>query len=123
MSDKPSLRLPTRLLSLLLVGCMLASAPFAAADPISSTVILTETSRSIDLDTIQQALEHKLVQQRLGELGFTTAEIDQRLANANDSELHQLATQSEAILAGGDGGIIITVLLIVLLVMVILRIR
>lgn len=101
----------------------MVSAPIVSADPISSTVILSDSARSSDLATIQHALEQKLVQQRLGEMGFTTDEINQRLANANDSELHQLATQSQAIMAGGDGGIIITVLLIVLLVFAIMRIR
>ena len=123
MSTQLSSRLSIRLLSLLLLTGFLASAPFASAEPLSSAAVLSESTRASDLDTIQHALEHKQVQQRLGELGFTADEIHQRLANANDSELHQLATQSESIMAGGDGGIIISVLLIVLLVMVILRIR
>jgi predicted PurR-regulated permease PerM len=110
-------------MALALAAGLLAVAPVASASAIPSTAILSDTTRATDLATIQQALESKQVQQRLGELGFTDAEIQQRLANANDTELHQLATQSQAIMAGGDGGIIITVLLIVLLVMVILRLR
>lgn len=106
-------------MALALAAGLLAVALFASASAIPSTAILSEAARATDLATIRQALESKQVQQRLGELGFTDAEIQQRLANANDTELHQLATQSQAILAGGDGGIIITVLL----VMVILRIR
>ena len=123
MSRKSSSVLSFRLIPLALAACLLVSAPIASADPISSTVILSESGRSSDLATIQHALEQKQVQQRLGEMGFTTDEINQRLANANDSELHQLATQSQAIMAGGDGGIIITVLLIVLLVFAIMRIK
>jgi hypothetical protein len=99
------------------------SSPHAVAGAIPSTAIVSESARSTDLSTIRQALEHKQVQQRLGELGFTDTEIQQRLANASDSELHQLATQSQALMAGGDGGVIVTVLLIILLVMVIMRIR
>ena len=102
---------------------MLLTAPVASAGPLSSTAVVSESVRTSDLDSIQQALEHKQVEQRLGELGFTNSEISQRLANANDVELHQLAIQSQTILAGGDGGIIVTVLLIVLLVIVIMRIR
>ncbi len=112
-----------RLFSLVAVAAMLLSAPTASANPLPSTAVVSESVRTSDLASIQQALEHKQVQQRLGELGFTTSEINQRLANANDAELHQLAIQSQTILAGGDGGVIVTVLLIVLLVMVILRIR
>lgn len=110
-------------LSALLVAGLFVAAPRASASAISSTAIAAESTRATDLATVRQVLEHKQVQQRLGELGFTDAEIQQRLANANDAELHQLATQSEAVMAGGDGGIIITVLLIVLLVMVILHLR
>lgn len=82
---------------------------------------MSGTTRTADLATIRQSLEHKQVQQRLGELGFTETEVQQRLAHASDAELHQLAIQSEKIAAGGDGGIIITVLLIILLVVAIGR--
>lgn len=108
---------------LALAAGIFAVAPCAVASAIPSTAIVSESARSTDLSTIRQALEHKQVQQRLGELGFTDSEIQQRLANASDSDLHQLATQSQALMAGGDGGVIVTVLLIVLLVMVIIRIR
>ncbi len=108
---------------LTLVAGILAVTPRALASAIPSTAIVSESSRSSDLSTIRHALEQKQVQQRLGELGFTDSEIQQRLANASDSELHQLATQSQAVMAGGDGGVIVTVLLIILLVMVIVRIK
>jgi hypothetical protein len=121
--NHPSRRFLPFVLSAFLVAGFFAAAPLASASAITSTAIVSESTRATDLATIRQALEHKQVQQRLGELGFSDAEIQQRLANANDADLHQLATQSETIMAGGDGGIIITVLLIVLLVMVILRIR
>lgn len=119
-----SLRVPTsfRLLTLIVAASLVVSAPLASASPLPSTAVLAESARATDLNTIQHALEHKQVQQRLGELGFTPTEINQRLTRANDAELHQLATQSQAVLAGGDGGLIISVLLIVLLVMLILRI-
>lgn len=102
---------------------LFAVVPGANAGVISSTAILSETTRVTDLAAIQCSLEHKQVQQRLAELGFTDAEVQQRLANASDAELHQLAIQSEAMMAGGDGGIIITVLVIILLVYLIMRVR
>lgn len=123
MLGSPTLFSSLRLLTIASLICLSASAPPVFADPIPSSAVLLPSARDSDLNTIQQALEHKQVRQRLDELGFTAAEIDQRLANANDAELHQLATQSQALLVGGDGGIIISVLLIVLLVMLILRLR
>ncbi len=110
-------------LILAFVAGLFVGVPGANAGVISSTAILSETTRETDLATIQSSLEHKQVQQRLAELGFTDAEVQQRLANASDAELHQLAIQSQAMMAGGDGGIIITVLVIILLVYLIMRVK
>ena len=98
-----------------------SAAPLALAGPISSVEIVTDSTRTADLATVQLALEQKVVQQRLSELGFSQGEIEMRLAQASDAELHQLAVQSETLMAGGDGGIIITVLVIVILVILIMR--
>lgn len=108
-------------LILSLVGGMFAAAPLASASVIPSRAIVAETGREADLVTIRQSLENKQVKHRLGELGFTDAEIQQRLAHASDAELHQLATQANAVMPGGDAGIIVTVLVIVILVLLIQR--
>lgn len=121
-----SSRMPSwiRSTSLLLVAAfgLNALAPSALARPISSVEMLAGSTRAADLATIQKALEHKVVNQRLGELGFTQAEIQFRLAQASDAELHQLATESEKVLAGGVTGLLISLLVIVLLVFLILRV-
>lgn len=98
-----------------------SAAPIALAGPISSVEIVTDSTRTADLATVQQALEQKVVQQRLSELGFSQGEIEMRLAQASDAELHQLAVQSETLMAGGDGGVIVTILVIVILVILIMR--
>lgn len=99
-----------------------ALAPSAHAGQISSFDLLAGSARTADLNTIQQALEHKVVKQRMGELGFTADEIQLRLANASDAELHQLATQSETMMAGGVIGLVISLLVIVLLVFLVMRV-
>lgn len=99
-----------------------AIAPSALAGPITSREILVESTRTTDLATVQQALEHKVVMQRMAELGFTPEEIQSRLALASDAELHQLATESEKMLAGGAAGLVISVLIIIILVVLIMRI-
>lgn len=96
--------------------------PAAIGSPISSTLISMEDTRAADITTIQKSLETKIVQDRLEHLGFTPAEIEERLLYASDAELHQLASQSDTLMAGGDGGIIVTVLVIILLVVLIQRI-
>ncbi len=95
--------------------------PLSYGNIVSSAPVATEDARASDLATIQQFLEQKVVQHRLEELGFTQKEIEQRLALANDEELHHMVVQSEKLMAGG-GASVVTILLIVLLVLLILRI-
>jgi len=99
-----------------------ALAPSALAGPITSVEMFAVTDRAADLNTIQHALEHKVVKQRMGELGFTEGEIQLRLAHASDAELHQLAAQSETMMAGGVVGFVISLLVIVLLVFLVMRV-
>ena len=96
--------------------------PNALAGPIPSALITEGDARAADIALVQQALETKVVRHRLAELGFTAEEIQDRITFASNEELHQLAAQSETVMAGGDGGILITILLVVLLVLLILRI-
>jgi len=95
-------------------------APLSFGGLIASQTISTEDLRAADMATVQKMLEQKVVQHRLGELGFTPGEIQTRMDLASNAELHQLAMQSDTLTAGGDAGVV-TVLLIVLLVILILR--
>ena len=127
MKSAPKLRPASRWLRLVTTCLVLAVglqsfAPSGLAGPISSPALSAVPTREADLASIQVALEHKVVQQRLQELGFTSTEIQQRLAQATDAELHQLATESEAMMAGGVAGLIISVLVIIILVVLIMRI-
>lgn len=96
--------------------------PMAFGRPIPSGIVSTDAARTADLAAIQQLLEQKVVQHRLQELGFSSEEINMRISRASDAELHQLVSQSEVLMAGGDGGTIVVVLVIILLVFLILRI-
>lgn len=107
---------------LALVVGMHGLTPSSYGAPIMSAPVSMEDARAADLATIQQALELKVVQHRLDALGFTQDEIAVRIAMASDADLHQLATQSEDVLAGGAVGLLVTVLLVILLVLVIMRI-
>ncbi|MCC5845758.1 MAG: PA2779 family protein [Verrucomicrobia bacterium] len=96
--------------------------PIAAAGMIPSSLITAGDARTADIATLQKALETKVVQHRLTELGFSPEEINDRIAYADDAELRQLAMHSENLMAGGGGGILVTVLVIILLVLLIQRI-
>ncbi|EGJ50984.1 PA2779 family protein [Desulfocurvibacter africanus] len=78
--------------------------------------------RAKDMATVKQALENKLVTERLSALGYSAEEIDARLAQLSDAEMHQLASEIDTLTVGGDGlGVVIALLIIVILVIVILK--
>jgi hypothetical protein len=109
-------------MALAMVVGMHGLVPWSYGNPIQSEPVSMEDARAANLATIQQALELKVVQHRLESLGFTQDEIAQRLSVASDADLHQLATQSEDVLAGGAVGLLVSVLVVILLVILILRI-
>jgi predicted PurR-regulated permease PerM len=75
-----------------------------------------------DLDTIQAALENKLVQEKLQAYGLSADEVKAKLSSMSPSQIHVLAQASNDVLAGGDGvGFIIGVLIIIILVIIILK--
>jgi hypothetical protein len=79
-------------------------------------------NRGEDLQRVQHVLESKVLQQRLKDLGLTEKEINTRLSLLSDNQLHQMASQIDAQMPGGDAGlgIIITVLVIAVLVVLFL---
>jgi hypothetical protein len=77
------------------------------------------TSRQEDMATIQKALEQKLVQARLRDLGYTDDEIKARLDQLSDAEVHSLATQLDSLAPAGELGLVIGILIIIILVIVI----
>ena len=87
------------------------------APPVSSSGdTLLIATRSVDLQRVQTILESKMIQQRLEELGLTPEEINARLSQLSDAQLHQLATQLDSLMPGGNGlGVLIVVLAIAVL--------
>lgn len=73
--------------------------------------------RTADMKTIQTTLESKIVRERLQKLGLSEKEIEWRLGQLSDQELHKLAKDVDTLAAGG---IIEAVLVVVVLVLLIL---
>ena len=58
-----------------------------------------------------------MVSERLRQLGFTQEEIQARLGQLSDQQIHQLALNLDEVKVGGDGlGVVIAVLVIAILV-------
>ncbi len=88
----------------------------------SEMINIPPIDREADLAKIQNALETKMLKNRLEQLGFTEDEINARIEKLSDQELHQLALQIEDLKKGGDGlGVIIALLVIVALVILIMK--
>ena len=78
----------------------------------------SDPSRAEDLQSIQRVLENKLIQQRLEDFGLTSEEINDKMNRLSDAQLHQMAAQIDALMPGGDVGLI-TVLVVLLIVLII----
>ncbi len=81
-----------------------------------------QTDRSADLATLQKALEQKMVKERLANLGLTADEVQARVGQLNDQQLHNVAKQLDNLKVGGDGvGLIIGLLIIAILVVLLIQ--
>ncbi|MCL0036747.1 PA2779 family protein [Thermodesulfovibrionales bacterium] len=98
-------------------------APKAEAGFVPSELIaISEVDTTADLNTIQRAIESEIVAERLKELGFTQDEINDRLLQLSDEQIHQFAQQVDELKVGGDiAGGIIALLVITVLVLVIME--
>ena len=74
--------------------------------------------RTADLKTIQAALESKILRQRLADFKLTPDQINSRLSQLSDVQVHQAAMQIRSVNPGGDAaGFVISVLIIGVLVL------
>lgn len=79
----------------------------------------SDPHRIADLQKIQSLLESKVIRQRLEDFGVSPEEINAKLAGLSDDQLHQFATEIEAIIPAGDGlGIVIALLVIAILAVI-----
>jgi len=75
------------------------TAPLQHGDAASMAV-----DRAADLATIQSALETRMVSRKLMDYGLSPEEAMARVSKLSDEQIHQLATHSDSLQAGGDGG-------------------
>src|SRR4030043_147875 len=88
----------------------------------SEITSLMQVDRTAELENIQKFLETKAVSKRLEQFGYTQDEVQKRLTQLSDQQIHQIATRLDDLKIGGYGaGIIIALLVIVVLIIVILQ--
>ncbi len=88
----------------------------------SEIITIAQIDRSADLGKIQKFLEMKAISERLSQFGVTQDEIQKRLTQLSDQQIHQIALQLDDLRIGGDPlAIVIALLVITILVVVILK--
>lgn len=80
------------------------------------------SSREIDEIKVRRTLENKLVAEKLKSYGLTKEQVVDKMDKMSDEEIHQLASLSDKIPAGGDSGagFVIAVLLAIALILAII---
>lgn len=96
------------------VAGMMDSRPSGSLEAVSA--------RAVEIEKIQRALENRIVADKLTAYGVAPEEVQGKLGQMTDEQIHLLAQASDNALVGGDGiGVVIGVLVIILLVIVILK--
>ncbi len=100
----------------------LAVAPRVDGSFLPSAYVSGDRSdRQKDIDAIRTVLEKKAVSSRLHDLGFTTEEINERVGQLSDREIHHIALRLDHLKTGGTAeGVVIGLIIILLVIVVIL---
>ena len=80
----------------------------------SEVVGFSPTDRGSDLAKIQNAIETKMIGERLKQIGLTPDEIQKRLSQLSDQQIHRLALQLDELRVGGDTGWVVLGVVLVL---------
>ncbi len=100
-----------------------AEAMFVSAAPHqgSASPPAASAERAADLIKVRTALESKIISQKLMDYGLSPDEAMARVNRLSDDQVHQLASHTDSLQAGGDAvgllaGLLIVALLVVLLI-------
>ncbi len=86
----------------------------------SEAVSILNFDRSSDLDKVRKFLEMKMVRERLKDFGFTPNEIEKKLSQLDDQQVHQLALNLDELKVGSDGWVWVVVILILIAIGVVI---
>lgn len=106
----------------LVMGVFPSDMSAMVAPPLPTTTdSASQSPRWEDLQKLQTVLESKVVRQRLQDIGLTPEEINIRLSRLSNDQLHELATNVEAMMPAGDAlGIVVALLVIAILVVILI---
>lgn len=90
----------------------------------SEIIVLAQSDRVADLEKIQKVIEVKAISERLKQFGLSQEEVQARLVQMSDQQIHQVALQLDSLKVGQSDALflIIAVLVIAILVVVLLKV-
>ncbi len=101
---------------------MISIAPRVDAGLVPSEIIkYPQIDRAGDMQKVQKVLELKMVKQRLEALGFTEGEIQKRLNQLSDEQMHNLTLNVDQLKVGGQLEFVIVILVIAILVVLLIQ--
>ncbi len=86
----------------------------------SELIAQSQINRSADVEKIRNFLEIKMVRERLYAYGFSQEEIQTRLNQLTDDQIHQVALQLDELKVGGDGAEAVVIILLVLVLVILI---
>ena len=89
----------------------------------SEVLGLSPAERATDLQKVRQFLEMKMVGERLKEIGLAPGEVQSRLDQLSDGQLHQLALKVDDLTVAGDAGLGIIIFLLVVAIIIVIVIQ
>ncbi len=102
-------------ITLLLAFTVVACIPQNAAAYVPGSGEMSKAG-SHDIETLKRSIESKVVSGMLKSMGFTPLEINERLSNLSDAELHSFAMKADTLSHGS--GIVSLIIIIALLALV-----
>lgn len=116
-----------RITSLIVVACFAQFALIsrgAEASIADSRMMLSSGgashAREINEKKIRRMLENKIVAERLNSYGLSDEKIFSKLEGMSDEQVHQLASLSDRMPAGGDAGVAVAIVVVTIAVAIIL---
>lgn len=110
----------TRMILCLLISLTLVEAPImntAQAGMISTNTLVENMTRTQTQKRVVDFIQRDDVKSQMMNLGVSSAEAAERVAQLSDRELRQIAGEIDNSMAGGDVGGILVVVLVVLLIL------
>ena len=87
----------------------------------SEGISQSQMNRTADLERIRKFIEIKMIRERLNAFGFSQEEIQTRLNQLTNEQVHQIALKLDELNVGSDdAGVVIVVLLIAILVVLVI---